>query len=91
MGVIHKTRLDALDLEGAIKILGESGSPPSKTDIERFLRESRLLGRMRHQHIIRVFDAGQVGSRYFYVMEFIEGQDVDAILKNRGPFEAGRR
>ncbi|WP_437312047.1 serine/threonine-protein kinase [Sorangium sp. So ce388] len=52
---------------------------------ERFLREARALVRLRSQHVARVFDVGTLedGAPYI-VMEFLEGRDLAALLKESG-------
>ncbi|WP_394829019.1 serine/threonine-protein kinase [Pendulispora albinea] len=52
----------------------------------RFLREARAAARLRGEHIVRVSDVGtlETGAPYI-VMEFLEGSDLDAVLRARGP------
>jgi serine/threonine-protein kinase len=57
---------------------------------ERFLREARAAVRLRSQHVARVLDVGADEDEAPYiVMEFLEGQDLSALLKARRqlPFE----
>ncbi|XXY51270.1 protein kinase [Sorangium sp. So ce269] len=52
---------------------------------ERFLREARAAVRLRSQHVARVFDVGTLESGAPYiVMEFLEGRDLAAFLKEGG-------
>jgi serine/threonine-protein kinase len=58
-----------------------------KPDIgRRFLREARAAARMRGAHAVRVLDADsfQSGQPYL-VMEYLEGEDLAALLRRRGP------
>ena len=51
---------------------------------ERFLREARAAVRLRSQHVARVLDVGADENEAPYiVMEFLEGQDLAALLKAR--------
>ncbi|WP_438042334.1 serine/threonine-protein kinase [Sorangium sp. So ce128] len=51
----------------------------------RFLREARAAVRLRSQHVARVFDVGTLESGAPYiVMEFLEGRDLAALLKESG-------
>ncbi|WP_437298463.1 serine/threonine-protein kinase [Sorangium sp. So ce426] len=51
----------------------------------RFLREARAAVRLRSQHVARVFDVGALESGAPYiVMEFLEGRDLAALLKESG-------
>lgn len=57
--------------------------------LERFDRESQVLGSLRHPNIIRTYGAGQTSETPYYVMEYIEGRTLSERLKTGGeiPFE----
>src|SRR5215813_10893131 len=43
--------------------------------VQRFEREAKVVGRLRHEHIVRVLDFGKMDSGSLYlVMEFLEGE-----------------
>jgi serine/threonine-protein kinase len=44
--------------------------------VERFHREIRVAAKFDHPHLVRAYDAAQVGDTHFLVMEYIEGIDV---------------
>lgn len=57
---------------------------------ERFLREARAAVRLRSQHVTRVFDVGtHLNAVPYIAMEFLDGQDLAAVLHERGrlPFD----
>jgi serine/threonine-protein kinase len=61
----------------AIKLLRPRADRPAWRD--RFLRERQLLASLDHPAIARVIDAGGAGDRRPYlVMEYVDGQPVDA-------------
>ena len=45
---------------------------------ERFLREAQAAARLQHPHIVSVYELGTAGDVDFIVMEYIEGQDLEA-------------
>ena len=47
---------------------------------DRFLREIEVAARMAHPHILPLFDSGAADGRLFYVMPFIEGESLRALL-----------
>lgn len=50
----------------------------------RFEREVRALNTIRHPNVVEVFDIGQLADgRPFYVMELLEGQDLQSHLRER--------
>jgi len=67
----------------AIKVL--NGKLARHPEIEQRLRdEARLLGLLRHRAIVQVEDLVEIGGCWAIIMEFIEGEDLGALL-TRGP------
>jgi tRNA A-37 threonylcarbamoyl transferase component Bud32 len=66
----------------AVKIL-----PPSKIkDAEafgRFQRESRMALKLKHPNVVRTFEVGQDDNLHFLVMEYLEGETLEEVLKSR--------
>ena len=52
--------------------------------IQRFTREARAAARLKHTNIVRILDHGQVQGRYYIAMEFLEGQSLRDVLRQRG-------
>ncbi|WP_394821773.1 protein kinase domain-containing protein [Pendulispora albinea] len=84
MGVVVAARHVTLGSLVALKFM-----IPSALDVagaaERFIREAQAAARLRGDHIARVMDFGTLdtGAPYI-VMEFLEGADLDAVLRARG-------
>ena len=79
MGAVYKARQPGLDRMVALKILPpEVGRDP--TFAERFAREARALARLSHNNIVSVYDSGQTGGLYYFVMEFIDGVNLRQAL-----------
>jgi eukaryotic-like serine/threonine-protein kinase len=53
---------------------------------ERFAREIEILGRLHHRSIVPVLGAGQVGSLLYYLMPYVEGENLRSRLQRSGPF-----
>ncbi|HKD73850.1 MAG TPA: protein kinase, partial [Ktedonobacterales bacterium] len=66
----------------AVKIL-LSALTTDTSFITRFTRETEALQKMRHPNIIRILDAGQDSAMLYYIMEYINGTTVGALLKQR--------
>lgn len=47
---------------------------------ERFYREAATIARLRHRHILPVYSYGEAGEYRYYVMELVEGVDLDWII-----------
>jgi len=63
----------------ALKILRESAAW-NRIARERFRREARAAGGLTHPNVIPVFDAGEVGGRFYIVMELVEGRPLGEAL-----------
>lgn len=48
--------------------------------VGRFADEAKIMVRINHNNIIRVFDAGKVDSEYYIAMEFVYGRDLGDVL-----------
>jgi predicted Ser/Thr protein kinase len=84
MGVVYKGRDPQIDRLVAIKLmLAAEGLDPSNLQQwrERFLREARAAGRLAHPHIVTIHDVGEEQGRSFLVMEFIQGQTLESVLR----------
>jgi tRNA A-37 threonylcarbamoyl transferase component Bud32 len=53
--------------------------------VERFRQEVRAAARLQHPNIVTAYDAEQAGDVHFLVMEYVEGQSLARILRERGP------
>ncbi len=84
MGVVYRAEQTLMNRAVAIKVLGGSllGSPGAA---ERFLREVRSAAQLSHPNIVIAHDAEQVGGAYMLVMEYVEGQSLDQVLRRKGP------
>jgi len=85
MGVVVAARHVDLDDLVALKfLLPEALSDPDS--VTRFLKEARASVRIKSEHVARVHDVGTLESGAPYiVMEYLEGSDLAAVLRNRGP------
>lgn len=73
----------------ALKIISkQTGRDPEQ--LERFLAETRRIAALDHPNIVRAFDVDHEGERYFLVMEYVEGRDLQQIVESDGPLDVGR-
>lgn len=84
MGVTYKAFDTNLRCNVALKVINATHLD-DPTAHERFLREARGAAQLRHRNVASVFHLGTSGDSYFYAMEFIEGETVDARVKREGP------
>jgi serine/threonine-protein kinase len=54
---------------------------------EQFLREAQLLGSLTHPNLVEVKDYFEEDETLYLVMEFVEGQSLESMMRHRGePF-----
>ncbi len=81
MGVVYRAHDPSLDRPVAVKVLtlGPSARPD---DAERFVREARLAGKLRHPGIVSPIDVGQQDNALYIVMPLVAGRTLSAFLKD---------
>lgn len=68
----------------AIKILRVT---EAEQNIERFRRESRAAAKLSHPNIIDIYDVGDSGDIYYFVMKHIPGDTLGTMMKREGRME----
>jgi len=90
MGKVYKARQLALDKAVVVKVLHDQFRDDPQL-VQRFQREARAASRLNHPNSIQIIDFGQDESGVvFMAMEFLQGQDLFALLKRDGPLSAER-
>jgi tetratricopeptide (TPR) repeat protein/predicted Ser/Thr protein kinase len=81
-------RADDLTLKTPVALkLIRSASPTARS---RILQEVRLARQITHPAVCRVFDVGEDGETIFYSMEFVQGEDLSALLRRTGRLTSER-
>jgi serine/threonine-protein kinase len=57
--------------------------------IELFLHEVRAVSQLVHPNIVTAFDANEVKGRYYLVMEYVDGPNLDQLVRKQGPLSVG--
>src|SRR5260370_13001611 len=83
MGTVYKAGENELDRLVALKII----RPELTTNpgiLRRFKQELILARQVTHRNVIRIFDLGQADGFKFITMEFLEGQALRVVLREKG-------
>jgi len=80
MGVVYRARDRALDREVALKVI-RADMAANPQVLNRFKQELILARQITHRNVIRIFDLGQAEGLKFITMEFIEGEDLQSLLR----------
>ena len=83
MGEVYRARDSRLKRDVAIKILPDEFSRDLDR-INRFQREAEALAALNHQNIAYIYDLQQSDQTRFLVLELVEGETLDAVIKKRG-------
>lgn len=86
MGEVYRAHDPAIDRLVAIKVVRPelvAGSGGEQL-LERFRREARAAGRRFHPNIVAIWDFGDDNGTPFLVMELVEGQSLDQLIKSSG-------
>ena len=89
LGTVYRARQISMGRMVALKVL----HPQWVEDEEfrkRFLLEARIVGKLSHNNLIQVFDVGKERGRYYFSMEFIDGETVEDILGREGHMPPAR-
>ena len=80
MGVVYRAQDHRIGRQVAIKTVTEGLSNDAGM-LQRFYREAEKMGKLKHPNIITVYDLGEQDGFPYIVMEFVEGDPLDRIIK----------
>jgi formylglycine-generating enzyme required for sulfatase activity/serine/threonine protein kinase len=84
MGQVYLARHRRLDRIVALKVLPAAAARSPDT-VKRFQREARAAARLAHPNIVTVHDADEYQGVHFLAMEYVEGENLAQLVKQRGP------
>jgi len=93
MGEVWRAEHRLLVRQAAIKLIsmGQSAGLDARESQERFRREAQTLATLRSRNTIELFDYGVTAEgTCFYVMELLDGMDLETLVENYGPQPAAR-
>ena len=93
MGEVWRAEHRLLARQAAIKMIRPDAVVGDAADQarERFRREAQTLAAMRSRHTIELYDYGVTDDgTFFYVMELLDGQDLQTLVQRHGPQPAAR-
>ena len=82
MGAVYQAHDKELERQVAIKVIrADMASNPEI--LRRFKQELILARQITHKNVIRIFDLGQADGIKFITMEYIEGENLQAVLRQK--------
>jgi len=93
MGEVYRAHHQLLSRDAAIKLIRPErlGGDDTATTVARFEREARATANLHSPHTIDVYDFGvSPDGTLYYVMELLDGFDLDTLVRRFGPQPPGR-
>jgi serine/threonine-protein kinase len=91
MGEVWRARHRLLIRPAAIKLIRPQVSADPDMLLRRFEREARATAALRSPHTVQLYDFGATeDGRLYYVMELLDGLDLDSLVRQYGPLPPER-
>jgi serine/threonine-protein kinase len=92
MGEVWRAQHRLLARAAAIKLIRRSSSEAASIEAQRrFEREAQAIALLRSPHTVELFDFGVTADgEFYYVMELLDGQDADTLVRRAGPIPPER-
>jgi serine/threonine-protein kinase len=89
MGRVFKAMHQTMNRVVAVKVLAPHLVKTEKAQ-RLFQREVRAAARLIHPNIVTAYDANQLGDRHYLVMEYVDGPNLEQLVRERGPLPVGQ-
>ena len=86
MGAVYQAHDRELDRQVALKVI-RADMAANPEILRRFKQELILARQITHKNVIRIFDLGQADGIKFITMQYIEGEDLQELLKQKKKLE----
>jgi serine/threonine-protein kinase len=73
----------------ALKVLAPDLMRTSRAQ-DLFLHEVRAVAQLVHPNIVTAYDANEVSGRYYLVLEYVDGPNLDQLVRQQGPLPMGQ-
>jgi hypothetical protein len=81
MGLVYRAYDPFLEREVALKTMMEQIQAGDTGAKERFYREAKAAAKLKHKHIVTIYDMGEEEGTPYIAMEIIEGTVLSALMK----------
>jgi serine/threonine-protein kinase len=83
-GSIYRAKQESMNRIVALKVLPRRLAL-NQLYVKNFMRETKLAGKLAHENIVYVLDAGQSIGLLYLSMEDIEGETLEQTVRRKGP------
>ncbi|MCR5163128.1 MAG: protein kinase [Thermoguttaceae bacterium] len=89
MGRVFRAEHITMNRPVALKIIAKELVTDPEAQ-KRFLNEARAIAALNHPNIVHAYSVDKEGDRYYIVMEYVDGQDLEKIVEKEGPMDQDR-
>jgi serine/threonine-protein kinase len=83
-GKVFRAKHRMMNRPVAVKVLPtELTQTPGTREVLQ--REVRAAAQLNHENIVSTYDASELGERFYLVLEFVDGANLDTLVAERGP------
>ena len=86
-GAVYAAHHTGLDIDVAIKLMEPEELDP--TALDKAFHEARLMARLDHPNLLRVFHAGRTERGVYLVLELMDGGSLDGVIALPAPLALG--
>ncbi|WP_308634478.1 Stk1 family PASTA domain-containing Ser/Thr kinase [Paenibacillus silvisoli] len=86
MALVYKAQDILLNRNVAVKVLRQQFVHDEEF-IRRFRREAQSAAALSHPNVVSIYDVGQEDDTHYIVMEYVEGNNLNEIIKERAPLQ----
>ncbi|MDR0271071.1 Stk1 family PASTA domain-containing Ser/Thr kinase [Paenibacillus sp.] len=86
MALVYKAHDLLLGRNVAVKVLRQQFVHDDEF-IRRFRREAQSAASLSHPNVVSIYDVGQENDVHYIVMEYVEGHNLNEIIKERAPLQ----
>ncbi len=89
MGSVFLAEHVTMSRRVVLKVISREVST-DQASLDAFLVEARAVARLDHPNIVHAYSIDNEGDRYFLVMEYVEGVDLQRLVESDGPLDCDR-
>src|SRR4029077_7950755 len=83
MGTVYLARRAADGCQVALKTIAPA-TPPSASQVQRFLRDANILLQLQHPHIVAFRALGEADGLFYFAMDYVAGTNAAALINEHG-------
>ncbi len=83
MGRVYKARHRTMNRPVAVKVLSAELTRTAAAR-QAFQKEVRAAAQLNHPNIVTAYDANELAERFYIVLEFVDGPNLDTLVRARG-------